>query len=179
MTTDGELLRIIDAAVTKAVQIAGESIKCKPGCSHCCIGPFAVTERDLERLRAGFASLPAAQNHRLADRSREARAAMRAGFPGDWESGTLLSQEAADAFDLQHPWLPCPILDLESGACSLHPWRPVACRLHGPALRINGVNLRPCRLNYSGVDPEGLRVAIETPEGAPSPLTYIAWAAKA
>ena len=176
MASDAELVQIVDAAVAEAARRAGAALVCRSGCTHCCIGPFAVTERDLVRLRAGFAVLGDA---RMAARFREAREAMREGFPGDWESGRVSDLEAADLFDLGHPWLPCPVLDLETGSCGLHEFRPVACRLHGPALRIDGVDLRHCRLNYAGMgeeEVEGLRVSVETPEVEESTLTYIAWA---
>lgn len=176
MSSDAELIRIVDAAVDEAKRKAGDLITCKRGCSHCCIGPFAVTQRDLERLRIGFATLPANSRERMAARSQEAREAMRQGFPGDWTTGAVAGEVEADDFDLRHPWLPCPVLDLETGACELHEWRPVACRLHGPALRLNGVDLRPCRLNYIGADAEAFRVAAVTPPADASPLTYIAWA---
>ena len=178
MASDAELVQIVDAAVVEAARRAGAALVCKSGCTHCCIGPFAVTERDLARLREGFAAVGDA---RMAARFREAREAMREGFPGDWESGRVSSLEAADLFDLGHPWLPCPALDLESGACGLHAWRPVACRLHGPALRIDGADLRHCRLNYAGMGAEvveGLRVDFVTPAVEESPLSYIAWAVR-
>ena len=178
MASDTELVQIVDAAVAEATRRAGAALACKSGCTHCCIGPFAVTERDLARLREGFAAVG---DERMAARFREAREAMREGFPGDWESGGVTDLGAADLFDLAHPWLPCPVLDLETGACGLHAWRPVACRLHGPALRIDGVDLRHCRLNYVGMDGaevEGLRVSVETPEVEESTLTYIAWAVR-
>ncbi|MBI2685443.1 MAG: YkgJ family cysteine cluster protein [Acidobacteria bacterium] len=178
MASDIELVQIVDAAVAEAVRRAGTAMVCRKGCTHCCIGPFAVTERDLERLRVGFGLLDERLKERMALRFAEARETMREEFPGNWVSGRLTSQEAADLFDLRHPWLPCPVLDLETGACSLHAWRPVACRLHGPALRVNGVDLRHCRLNYTGVGVEELRVAVELPEEEESPLTYIAWAVR-
>ena len=177
MSSDVSLVQIVDAAVAEAVKLAGELVTCRSGCTHCCIGPFAVTERDLDRLRVGYALAPEEQRERMAARSAEAREAMRDGFPGDWTSGRVAGQDAADAFDLFHAWLPCPVLDLESGACSLHAWRPVACRLHGPALRMNGFDLQHCRLNYSGADAASYRVSFTTPDAAGSPLTYIAWAA--
>lgn len=177
MSSDSELVQIVDAAVAYAVRRARKLVTCRSGCTHCCIGPFAVTERDLERLRAGYALAPEEMRGRMATRSAESREAMRDGFPGDWASGRVPGQDEADAFDLLHAWLPCPVLDLETGACSLHAWRPVACRLHGPAVRMNGLDLEHCRLNYSGTDAETYRVAFTTPEAAGSPLTYIAWAA--
>jgi Fe-S-cluster containining protein len=176
MGSDGELLRIVDAAVAEAKRRAGDLMICRQGCTHCCIGPFAVTERDLERLRAGYAGAGEEQRRRMAARSAEARLAMRENFPGDWEQGIVSSQEAADAFDAGHAWLPCPVLDLETGACSLHDWRPVACRLHGPALRIDGLDLQPCRLNYAGADAATYRVEVTLPAADGGGLTYIAWA---
>jgi Fe-S-cluster containining protein len=178
MASDAELVQIVDAAVAEAGRVAGNLLVCRKGCTHCCVGPFAVTVRDLERLRVGFAAADGELQERLAARSAEAREAMLAGFPGDWENGVVTGQAEADAFDERHGWLPCPMLDLETGGCALHAWRPVACRLHGPALRMNGFDLRPCRLNYAGADAESYRVSFATPEAEESPLTYIAWAVK-
>ena len=95
MSSDAELVRIVDAAV------AGELLTCRSGCTHCGIGPFAVTERDLERLRTGNAMAPAERREAMAPRSAEARAALRDGFPGDWTAGRVAEQDAADGFDLQ------------------------------------------------------------------------------
>lgn len=128
---------------------------------------------------------------RLQDRGAEARLRMQAGFPGDWETGIVRSEAEADAFDKLHPWLPCPVLDVETGACTLHEHRPVACRLHGSAMRLNGMDLRHCSLNYAGAstnEVEACRVSLSmTAEqdeavaefeasGGESHLTYIAWA---
>lgn len=176
MPSDAALVQIVDAAVAEAARRAGDLLACRKGCTHCCVGPFAVTERDLGRLRAGMATLDSGARERLTARALEAREAMRAGFPGDWETGVVRAQEEADAFDERHAWLPCPVLDLETGSCALHAWRPVACRLHGPALRMNGFDLRPCRLNYSGVDAEAYRVSFTIPEAEGGGLRYIAWA---
>ncbi len=172
------LVQIIDRAVAEAVALAGDQIVCRRGCTHCCIGPFAVTVLDLERLRTGMEEVGAEVRERLRERSREAREIMKPGFPGDWETGMVVGQEEADQFDLRHPWLPCPVLDLETGSCSLHQWRPVACRLHGPALVMNGQHLQHCRLNYTAVPASNLAISFVTPDtGGISPLTYIAWAA--
>ena len=181
MPTDAELIQIVDGAVADAVRKSEGWLACRKGCAHCCIGPFAITERDAQRLRVGYSLAGEEQQQRMAARSQEARATMRDGFPGDWESGLVSGQREADAFDDVHGWLPCPILELETGACSLHAWRPVACRLHGPAIRVGEVDLRHCRLNYVGATAEQVescRVAVPEATVAESPLTYIAWAIK-
>lgn len=175
---DAELVRIVDAAAAEAARRAGELLRCRPGCMHCCIGPFAVTQRDLARLRRGLAAVEPGLRARILDRAQEAREVMRTGFPGDWESGSVVSQESADTFDLQHANLPCPVLDLETGSCTLHEYRPVACRLHGPALTVDGERLNYCRLNYPGTAPEtveAMRVAVKLSSWESSSLTYVAW----
>ena len=64
-SSDGELVRIVDAAVAEAARRAGALLACKRGCTHCCVGPFAVTERDLQRLREGMATLDKSARERL------------------------------------------------------------------------------------------------------------------
>ncbi|MBM3784972.1 MAG: YkgJ family cysteine cluster protein [Acidobacteria bacterium] len=171
MRADAALIQIVDAAVAEAFRRAPAHIECKRGCSHCCIGPFPVTLHDLARLRARATP-------RIAARAAEARLAMRENFPGDFETGAIAADSGA--FEEARKWLPCPVLDLETGACELHEHRPIACRLHGPALRLNGEIVRHCRLNYSALSAgtiEALRVELHLPEDAPEqPLTYIAWA---
>ena len=172
------LVQIVDRAVAEALALAGDQIVCRKGCTHCCIGPFAVTVLDLERLRMGIEELSSEDRERLRQRSMEAREVMREGFPGDWTTGIVEELDEADRFDVRHPWLPCPVLDLEAGACSLHQWRPVACRLHGPALLMNGLRIQHCRLNYADVPASNYAVSFETPDCSEvSPLSYIAWAA--
>jgi Fe-S-cluster containining protein len=162
MIDDGALIQIVDAALSR---VDRRGINCKPGCSHCCIGPFVVTQRDLERLRRANA------NPAIFERAAEARQRMREEFPGDWETG--IATQPQDAFDERHKWLPCPVLDLESGACQLYDHRPLACRFHGPALRVDGADVKPCRLN----SPVATPIEIELPPcNQPNELTYIAWA---
>ncbi|MBM3757756.1 MAG: YkgJ family cysteine cluster protein [Acidobacteria bacterium] len=169
MIDDTALVQIVDSAVARADK---RWINCKPGCSHCCIGPFVVTQRDLERLRR------AGPNPAIEARAEEARARMRAHFPGDWTTGIVNGQQ--DTFDERHKWLPCPVLDLETGSCLLYEHRPLACRMHGPALRVDGGIVNHCRLNYAGAtqaEIETARIEIELPPcNEPNSLTYIAWA---
>jgi Fe-S-cluster containining protein len=70
--------------------------------------------------------------------------------------------------------LACPVLDLETGSCRLYEHRPAACRTYGPAVRLDGVDLTPCPLNYDGWTPEQVeaaRVGIETADLSPAALT--------
>jgi Fe-S-cluster containining protein len=180
MTADHRLVQIIDLAVQKAVQSAADQIACRKGCSHCCFGPFLITDLDGKRLRTGLASLDKEAGSRIQARALEAKALME-------------SRRSEDHDVWQSNWkdLPCPVLDLETNECLLHAHRPIACRLHGPALSVDGVSLQPCRLNYSDLSAaqiEALRVKVNpggveelalqehTADGGMIGMTYIAFA---
>jgi Fe-S-cluster containining protein len=141
MTADARLIQIVDAAVAEAMQRGDGHIECRAGCSHCCFGPFAITDLDGARLRRGLNSLPPEPSRRVVERAREAAALMG----GDLADETQFSN------------LPCPVLDLETNRCLLHEFRPIACRLHGPAMRVDGVELQHCRLNYTQLDAAKIR----------------------
>lgn len=175
MGSTAELIQIVDRAVAQAMKIAGPAIRCRRGCQHCCIGPFLVTSLDLELLRTGLHLLEPEDSARIQDRAAEARQAMQSGFPGNWQTGELEAEN--DPFDDRHKGLPCPVLDLETGVCSLYEHRPIACRLHGAAITINDQKLNHCRLNHVGqsaAEIDQQRVGIQTPpDPPPNFLTYI------
>jgi Fe-S-cluster containining protein len=186
---DQRLIQIVDAAAAEAVRRAGSDSRCRPGCFHCCIGPFPITTVDAHRLARGLSDAPAALSQRILSRAAEARAAMETHFPGDPRTGIIPAEN--EAYDASFAGLPCPVLDLETGRCQLYEYRPTACRLHGLPMRVSGRNLVPCRLNTSGVPADEIerrRVTVDlSPAGQslvseyertgwPTGLTYIAWA---
>jgi Fe-S-cluster containining protein len=152
-TVDAELIQLVDAAMAEAHRRSASWIACRRGCFHCCLGPFEITAVDAWRLREGWRRLEPGLAGRIADRAAEARAVLGS-FP--------------HFRDEDFPNLPCPVLDLETGACELYEHRPIACRLHGPAVRVDDVDLRHCRLNYVGAaadEVEACRVTVD-PAGA-------------
>lgn len=164
---DAELLRIIDEPLTVAAQRAGEWMHCRKGCFGCCIGPFPITLMDAERLRAGLAELPEEECERIVQRAEQAVEELRSlGYPGDAQSGLLTFLHAEEIlFAPPYLTLPCPVLDLESGACTLYEHRPVACRTYGLAITLDGKRMPHCPLNYKDVPAESVeavRVEIET-----------------
>ena len=170
---DKRLLRILDGGLSEARTRAGDAAVCRAGCFGCCLGPFPITLHDALRLQRGLAELAERDSGRAARvqlRAREAMEDLRDGFPGDWPSG-LLDVERADEelFSSRFQMVPCPALDLETGACELYDYRPVACRTYGLAVRIDGVSLTPCRLNYAGwsadqIEDRRVTLPLEIPE---------------
>src|SRR5664279_2648932 len=54
---DKQLVQILDAALHEAEWRSGDWLICKPGCTPCCIGVFAIDQLDALRLQAGLAKL--------------------------------------------------------------------------------------------------------------------------
>ena len=57
---DSQLVQIMDAALADAAKRAGAWLACRPGCTQCCHGAFAINALDVERLQVGVNALRAA-----------------------------------------------------------------------------------------------------------------------
>jgi Fe-S-cluster containining protein len=175
---DRKLVQITDAALAEAARKSGEWLVCRPGCTQCCMGPFAINQLDAARLQQGLAELDASDPQRAARvRERALQSVARltheipGGFPGDPIAGTLDAGEDAerrfDEFTDLAENEPCPVLDPETGMCDLYSSRPMTCRVFGPPIRSEG-GLGVCELCFHGatdkeiaacempVDPGGL-----------------------
>jgi len=157
-SADRTLLRIIGQAVAEAERRSGAWIACRPGCTQCCIGPFPVTQLDALRLRQGLEELDRSdpeRAHRVRQRARAAWQRMAPLFPGDPATGVLAEDDAAqEEFFERTDTEPCPALDPQTGLCELYAFRPVTCRVFGPAVRSAGDVLGHCELCYEGASPE-------------------------
>jgi len=148
MHGDREFIQIVDAALAEAARKSGAWLVCRPGCCECCMGPFAITQLDAERLRSGLTELE------TSDPDRAARVRQRARDAAD-----RLEPRAGNAeFE---PWLerlsdddPCPVLDSETGTCDLYSARPVTCRVFGPPVRWGGEAVGVCELCFEGASDE-------------------------
>lgn len=105
------------------------------------MGPFPISELDAERLRRGLAGLEPERAARVRERARQA---------------TGSDDE------------PCPALNPETGACELYAFRPVTCRMFGPAVRFSGGDIAVCELCYNGaaeseIEARAVEIAAEEP----------------
>lgn len=153
---DQQLVQIVDAALADAERRSGNWLVCKPECTPCCIGVFAIDQLDVLRLREGMAELGATDPERAARvraRARESKKRVSPEFPGDLMTGLLgEDEEAAERFEKFANLEPCPALDPEHGTCDLYQWRPITCRVFGPPVRSDG-GLGVCELCYHGASP--------------------------
>jgi Fe-S-cluster containining protein len=158
MAGDAELIQIVDAAMAEAVRRSGSWIACRPGCFECCIGPFAITAGDAERLRAGLAELEERDPAR-AERVRE-RARDSAERLSRYSLEEIVEDDDVGAEEL------CPALDPEAGTCDLYASRPVTCRTFGPAVRVGDGSLAVCELCYDGATDEEIAACVVTVDAA-------------
>src|SRR5712671_3630933 len=108
---DRALIQIVDSAMAEAARKSGPWLLCRPGCTQCCIGPFAISQLDAERLRRGLAELQvrdAGRAERVRERARQSAERFTAVFPSDPVTG-LLAGFGEDE--------PCPVLDPDTGTC--------------------------------------------------------------
>jgi Fe-S-cluster containining protein len=155
---ESDLVQIVAAAMADATARSGDWLKCRPGCSQCCIGVFPIRWQDADRLRDGLVALAETDPERAARvRARTTSALTRLDpwFPGDVATGVLGdSYEEAILFEEFANDEPCPALDLDHGTCDLYEHRPVLCRTFGPPMRTEEGNLATCELCYIGATTE-------------------------
>jgi len=150
---DRKLIQIVDSALAEAAEKSGEWLACRPGCTQCCIGVFAINQLDAIRLQRGLSHLESYDPQRAAEirkRAREAASRLSADFPGDPETGLLhQTEEAHQRFETFADDEPCPALDPQTGLCELYDARPMTCRVFGPPVRSeDGVGT--CELCFQG-----------------------------
>lgn len=146
---DVALIQIVDAALAEAAQKSGPWLVCRLGCTQCCMGPFAITQLDAQRLQRGLAELESsdpARAARVRERARQAVTRISHDFPGDPATGLLAENEFPDSMDDE----PCPALDPETGGCDLYAARPITCRTFGPPVRCGEESVGVCELCFNG-----------------------------
>jgi Fe-S-cluster containining protein len=159
---DLELVQIVSASLAHAAEQAGEWLVCRPGCTQCCYGAFAINQLDAARLRTGMEALRAAEPAKaeaIQQRATAWIAEFGAEFPGDRVTGRLgESDEERERFEEFATDGACPALDPETGLCGVYEWRPMTCRVFGPPVKMAGEEgaegLGHCELCFNGATPE-------------------------
>jgi Fe-S-cluster containining protein len=172
---DRELIQIVDAALADASRRAGEWLACRPGCTQCCVGVFAIHQLDAVRLQQGMASLEKAdpqRARRIRERARASVERMSAEFPGNAETGVLdEGPESEPRFEEFANDEPCPVLDPDTGLSDLYQARPMTCRTFGPPVQSDG-GLGVCELCFHGATDEQIAACemVADPEDLESKL---------
>ena len=152
---DSELVQIMDAALADAARRAGTWLACRPGCTQCCLGAFAINALDAARLQAGMQALEVSDSKTAETLRRRAGnwiEQLGPDFPGDVTTGILgTSEDDQERFEGFANDAPCPALNPETGLCDVYAWRPMTCRVFGPPVRVaEGDALGCCELCFIG-----------------------------
>ena len=158
---DNQLVQIMGAALADAASRAGAWLVCRPGCTQCCYGAFAINELDAQRLATGMQTLRTENPNLAANLQRRAKTWIGEhgpNFPGDPQTGRLGDTEADRArFEDYANDAACPALDPATGLCDIYEWRPMTCRVFGPPVRIDSgtdaddsTALGHCELCFTG-----------------------------
>jgi Fe-S-cluster containining protein len=172
---DRKLIQILDAALADASRRAGEWLACRPGCTQCCVGVFAIHQLDGLRLQQGLTDLETAdpqRARRIRERARASVGRLSAEFPGNVKTGVLdEGPEAEQRFEEFANEEPCPVLDPETGLCDLYEARPMTCRRFGPPVQSDG-GLGVCELCFHGATDEQIAACemVADPEDLESKL---------
>lgn len=158
MSCDAELIQIVDAATAAAAAKAGHWLACRPGCTQCCVGVFAISALDATRLREGLKALEQTDAARAAALRRRVQASVeRIGgdFPGDADAGLLAEGEVdfEERFEAYANEEVCPVLDPATGLCDLYVARPMTCRTFGPPVP-SAEGIAVCELCFVGAPTE-------------------------
>jgi Fe-S-cluster containining protein len=161
-SADSTLIQIVDATLADVTRRSGEWLVCRPGCTQCCVGVFAINQLDAVRLQRGLADLEIAdprRAQRIRERARDSIQRFSAEFPGNPKTGVLDAAVLDEGSETEERFAqfandePCPVLDPETGLCDLYDARPMTCRTFGPPVRSEG-GLGVCELCYHGATDE-------------------------
>jgi Fe-S-cluster containining protein len=170
---DHAFVALIDGAFADAAVRSGPHLLCRPGCTQCCIGVFAIGPADALRLRQGLSALKETDPERAArvqERAAASWSRLKSGFPGDTSTGVLdvdsngqpLVRTEASFEDFANEE-PCPVLDPVNGTCDLYASRPETCRVFGPPIA-TGEGYGVCELCFQNATAQEVsKAAIELP----------------
>ena len=159
MSSDRQLVQIVDAATADAARRSGHWLHCRLGCTQCCIGIFSITQLDAARLREGLADLEQEDPEKAVSvrrRAADSISRLSPDFPGNAVTGQL--DESDPRYEDFANDEPCPALDPITGACDLYAARPVTCRVFGPPIR-SEAGIGVCELNFDGASEEEILAA--------------------
>lgn len=123
---------LIQQEFDRNLEIYGDKIQCRKGCSKCCSQIFRITKLDAHIIAGHIRSLPSVQREELKKKAR--------GYIDN-----VVSDRRADN--------PCPALGSE-GECTIYEARPVICRRFGMPVYDykNPEKVHACELNFKDGD---------------------------
>ncbi len=129
-----EVVPLLHDLASKTIELAlcrarreGKVISCKAGCGVCCCQLVPIAPAEVFYMVEKMMSLPIAQRRAPLERfeKNEKQLASTELITAIGDLGNTYNNNAV-ALDYFRLGLPCPFL--VDGSCSIHQWRPIACR---------------------------------------------------
>lgn len=139
-----DITSLIQVEFDRNLEIYGDKIQCRKGCSKCCSQIFNITFIDAFIIGEHIRSLPAERREALQQKAREYLLHLPLTKSKNWlDSGESAKREG----------VPCPALGSE-GECTIYEARPVICRRFGMPIYDykNPTNVHACELNFNDGD---------------------------
>ena len=132
-----DITGLIQKEFDRNLEMYGDKIQCRKGCSKCCSQIFRITALDGWMIQEHVRSLPEPRKSELQQKAREYI-----------DSLPLVEGESA-----KREGVPCPALGTE-GECTIYEARPVICRRFGMPIYDykNPANVHACELNFKDGD---------------------------
>lgn len=154
-----DITGLIQKEFDRNLDMYGDKIQCKKGCSKCCSQIFRITAIDGWMIQEHVRSLPEPRRSELQQKAREyidrlhiVLGDSNSDHPGS-ASHPSLSSQFYDLIKEGSNNLPCPALGTE-GECTIYEARPVICRRFGMPIYDykNPTNVHACELNFKDGD---------------------------
>ena len=118
---------------------SGETISCRMGCAACCRQPVPIAETEIYYIAELVEAMPEPRRSEVKQRFKDAVDHFKSvgWFDRINKVGDLSLTESKETvaaainnvgMEYFREGVPCPFLDVEAGACTIHEVRPIACR---------------------------------------------------
>jgi len=144
-----DITSLIQVEFDRNLEIYGDKIQCRKGCSKCCSQIFHITLIDAHIIGEHIRSLPPKRREELQQKARDYLTNLPlTGGEKEHTAGMF-----AEGVNIINEGVPCPALGTE-GECTIYEARPVICRRFGMPIYDykNPQNVHACELNFADGD---------------------------
>lgn len=137
-----DITSLIQVEFDRNLELYGDKIQCRKGCSKCCSQIFHITLIDAYIIGEHIRTLPLKRREELQKKAREYLL-----------HPPLSGGEKEHTAGMFREGVPCPALGAE-GECTIYEARPVICRRFGMPVYDykNPTNVHACELNFKDGD---------------------------
>ncbi|MBE2227507.1 MAG: YkgJ family cysteine cluster protein [Ignavibacteria bacterium] len=144
-----DITSLIQVEFDRNLEIYGDKIQCRKGCSKCCSQIFKITLIDAYIIQDHIRALPRERREELQQKARD----YISHLPQEEKHSDHPGSSSHPSLEKEGSSLYCPALGTE-GECTIYEARPVICRRFGMPIYDykNPQNVHACELNFADGD---------------------------